>query len=81
LWCEQSMKWIREQTPFATQVAMQIFCSENGPRQPVDVAAVALSDGLSLHRSSPDSNRTEPNRLAQTLGVFLTRAFSSCSLV
>jgi hypothetical protein len=44
-----------------------------GPQQPADVAIVTLSDGLSLHRSSLDSNHTEPNRFAQTLRVFLPR--------
>jgi hypothetical protein len=44
-----------------------------GPQQPADVAIVTLIDGLSLHRSSLDSNHTEPNLFAQTLRVFVTR--------
>jgi hypothetical protein len=53
--------------------SLPLCVNQRAPRQPTDVAIVTLSDELSLNRSSLDSNHTEPNPRAQTLGVFFAR--------
>ena len=53
--------------------SLPLCVNERAPQQPTDVAIVTLSDELSLNRSSLDSNHTEPNPHAQTLGVFFAR--------
>src|SRR5260370_14036678 len=68
-WCESGKNQNRSQS-------LPLCVNERGHSSlPMLPYIVTLSDGLSLDRSSLDSNHTESNLFAQTLRIFLARLF------